>query len=325
MILVIGAFDGFHRGHVRLLERARSMACSLGTDWGVLTFFPHPGVFMGAMRSTLFTPRELELIRRVLNVPYLLRISFDDRLRNLVPRAFWRELRRMVDVEGIVVGKDFRFGHGGEGTVSLLEAFCREDGLSFGVEELLERDGAKLSSSSIRARVEAGDVSGAAKDLGYPWFLWTDVLHGHGRGRRMGFPTANLNIGGERTLPAPGVYAVALIAGGRWRCGALSIGRNPTFDDVRELRSEVFVLDFEGDLYGEDLPVFFLERLRPERHFPDAERLTAQIASDVERCRTIYDGRMESEPTLFASFFRHFTEMGGQEEDCPRNWRMGEC
>ena len=147
---------------------------------------------------------------------------------------------------------------------------------------------------------------GAAADLGYPWFLRTDVLHGDERGRRLGYPTANLNIGGPRTLPADGVYAVSLIARGRWRCGALSMGRNPTFGDVHERRAEVFVLDFEGDLYEAELAVFFLERLRPERRFPDAARLTEQIAADVARCRTVYEERMSADPELFGAFLRCF-------------------
>ena len=158
----------------------------------------------------------------------------------------------------------------------------------------------------IRGRVRRGDVSGAAADLGYPWFLRTDVLHGDERGRRLGYPTANLNIGGPRTLPADGVYAVSLIARGGWRCGALSVGRNPTFDDVRERRAEVFILDFEGDLYEAELAVFFLERLRPERRFPDAARLTEQIAADVARCRTVYEERMSADPELFGAFLRCF-------------------
>lgn len=306
MILVLGAFDGFHRGHVRLLGRARSLACSLGTDWGAATFSPHPGLVLGTMSETLFTPRERELIGRVLGIPRLLVLPFDERLRNLSPRAFWMELKRWVDVEGVVVGRDFRFGLGGEGTASLLGHFCHEEALPFAVEDLLKRDGVKISSSEVRRRICRGDVLGAEADLGYPWFLWTGVRHGDGRGRSLGFPTANLDIGGPRTLPADGVYAVAVIVRGRWYCGALSMGRNPTFGDVRERRSEVFVLDFEGDLYGEDLIVFFLERLRSERRFPDAESLSEQIAADVARCRTVYGDHMSAAPELFGAFLRCF-------------------
>ena len=309
MILVLGAFDGFHRGHVRLLGRARSMARSMGTDWGVATFSPHPGLVLGTLRSTLFTSGEWELIRCVLGIPRLIVLPFDERLRNLSPRDFWVELKRLTNVEGVVVGRDFRFGFEGRGSASVLEAFCREEGAAFFVEDLLEREGGggeKISSSAIRGRVRRGDVSGAASDLGYPWFLRTDVRHGDGRGRTLGFPTANLDIGGPRTLPADGVYAVSLIVRGRWCCGALSMGRNPTFDDVRERRAEVFVLDFEGDLYGAELAVFFLERLRPERRFPDAASLTEQIAADVARCRTIYGERMSADPELFGAFLRCF-------------------
>ena len=118
MILVLGAFDGFHRGHVRLLGRARSMARSMGTDWGVATFSPHPGLVLGTMRSTLFNSGEWELIRCVLGIPHLIVLPFDERLRNLSPRDFWVELKRLTDVEGIVVGRDFRFGFEGRGSAS---------------------------------------------------------------------------------------------------------------------------------------------------------------------------------------------------------------
>ena len=197
MILVLGAFDGFHRGHVRLLGRARSMACSMGTDWGVATFSPHPGLVLGTMRSTLFNSGEWELIRCVLGIPHLIVLPFDERLRNLSPRDFWAELKRSADVEGVVVGRDFRFGFEGRGSAFFLEAFCREDGVAFFAEDLLEREGGggeKISSSAIRGQVERGDVLGAAADLGYPWFLRTDVLHGDERGRKLGYPTANLDM-----------------------------------------------------------------------------------------------------------------------------------
>ena len=148
------------------------MARSLGTDWGVATFSPHPGLVLGTMRSTLFNSGEWELIRCVLGIPHLIVLPFDERLRNLSPRDFWAELERLTDVEGVVVGRDFRFGFEGRGSASLLEAFCREDGVAFFAEDLLEREGGggeKISSSAIRGQVERGDVLGAAADLGYPY------------------------------------------------------------------------------------------------------------------------------------------------------------
>lgn len=145
------------------------------------------------------------------------------------------------------------------------------------------------------------------------------MRHGDGRGRTLGFPTANLNLEGTKTLPEPGVYATALIAGGRWFCGALSMGRNPTFGGVRELRAEVFLLDFEGDLYGTELAVFFLERLRPERRFPDAASLTEQIAADAARCRVVFRERTGAEPVLYDAFLRHFTALREADADAKRN------
>ena len=309
MIAVLGAFDGFHKGHALLLERARAIALPLDLDWGAITFDPHPGLFMGTISTTLFTRRERELIRLFLGVPRIVSLKFNEELARLSPKFFWEFLCDSVDLDGVVVGKDFRFGYRRTGDVVLLEDYCREADVSLVVVDILEHLGVKISSSMIRTHVESGQCELAAKELGYPYFIWAEVVHGLGRGTQLGFPTANLNIPHTKLLPADGVYAVSVLVRGKWKAAALSIGRNPTFQDVNDVQVEVFVLDYEGNLYEESLPVFFLSRLRPQERFGNVEQLTMQIKADVERCKTICKRSLNLNSAWYSGFLMGYNEI----------------
>jgi riboflavin kinase/FMN adenylyltransferase len=294
MIAVLGAFDGFHRGHALLLERAKEMAPSRD-DVGVVTFNPHPGLFFGTLKATLFTSGELELIRLFLGVPRTVELKFDAALAGLSPRLFWDFLRERVPIEGVVVGRDFRFAANRSGDVNLLELFCRESAIPFCAVDILKHLNVKISSSSVRAHVSAGRCGPAAEELGYPYFIHAGVVRGLTRGRSLGFPTANLDVPGTKLLPADGVYSTAVLVKGQWRPGALSVGKNPTFQDVSGTRVEVFLVDYEGGLYEESLLVFFLSRLRPQERFENAEQLARQIAADVEETKAAFRHRFEED------------------------------
>ncbi|MDR1733139.1 MAG: riboflavin biosynthesis protein RibF [Synergistaceae bacterium] len=309
MIVVLGSFDGFHRGHALLFKHAGELASSRNRDWGVITFDPHPGLFRHELSATLFTLRERELIRRFLGVPHIVNLKFDDELVHFSPRQFWNFLNDVVEVDGIVVGEDYRFGYRRTGDVPLLEEYCREKGIPFLPVAALTSRGVRISSSLIRSQIDAGDCESAARYLGYPWFLWGDVVHGFGRGRELGFPTANLNVPGAKLLPAEGVYAVAVPVGGQWKAGALSIGKNPTFDDLDDVRVEVFILSYEGSLYEASLPVFFLSRLRRQERFSDPGALSLQIQADVDRSRTIFDRSLAAKPDCYGGFLMGYTEI----------------
>ena len=327
MIITIGAFDGFHRGHARLLEEARRLAGSTGDSWGAVTFQPHPGIFLGGLEATLFTARERELIRRLLTIPHLFILRFDRALQELAPKAFWRALKATfalheMEVSGVVMGRDFRFGLNQKGTVEDLEAFCREDGLPVVTLNLLEHGEARYSSTEARQAITTGNVRQADEVLGYPWFLWSQVVHGNQRGRTLGFPTANLALPKGQAAPASGVYAAVLCIGGRWHTGALSVGDNPTFGDVHEMRAEIFILDFQGDLYDSSLPVLLLDRLRPLQRFPDGPSLTRQIERDVSRCRETGRTELAARPELFASFAACVSAMDAEGLFVPDIWRL---
>jgi riboflavin kinase/FMN adenylyltransferase len=309
MIAVLGSFDGFHRGHALLFQRAKALAAPLDLEWGAVTFDPHPGLFMGAISSTLFTARERELARLFLEVPRLVSLKFNEELAHFSPESFWEYLRENVEIEGIVVGRDFRFGYRRTGDVALLERYCRTGDLPFLPVDILEHLGSKISSSVIRKQVESGQCELAARELGYPYFLWSEVVHGLGRGRELGFPTANLSVPPFKLLPANGVYAVAVLVRGKWKAGALSIGKNPTFTDIPDIRAEVFILDYEGDLYDESLPVFFLARLRPQVPFKDVDQLVMQIDADSRRARSVFRHSFEQHAEWYAGFLIAYVEV----------------
>ena len=317
MIAVLGAFDGFHRGHAHLFERAREIAAPLGLEWGGVTFDSIPGYYMGTIENVLFTLRERELIRLFLGIPKLEILKFDEELIHLPPARFWEHLRERIAVDGIVVGRDFRFGYRREGDARLLERYCREAGVPFLSVDLLRHMGVKISSSVIRTGVDAGQCELVGKELGYPYFVWANVVSGQGRGRELGFPTANLDVPGIKLIPPEGVYSVAVLVKGMWKSGAVSIGKNPTFDDVSETRIEVFVSDYRGDLYEDSLLVFFLSRLRSQVRFNDAAQLTSQIRADVEMSQAAFKRSFESAPGNYVGFMAGYNKImclpGGEQ------------
>lgn len=306
MLITIGAFDGFHRGHAELLRICREI--SGGDNWGVVTFEPHPSEFLGVHHS-LFTLEEKEFIRRVLNIPHMFVLKFDNELMRMSPGDFWRILRERLNVDGLVMGSDFHFGHGRAGNAESLRDMAAADGvlLKERVKIVPLLDKKEYSSSTIRENITAGKIKEAAKFLGYPFFMMSRIIHGNERGRTINFPTANLEIDSSRIIPAYGVYSSAVFVNGSWHCGALSIGNNPTFGDIRETRAEVYILDFHGDIYGEKLLMLILGRVRDIKTFSGESALANQIGHDINECRKIYSEEMTKE--YAKNFVKHAEEI----------------
>ena len=299
MLITIGAFDGFHKGHSELFRLCRELA---GKEWAVVTFWPHPAEVLHTLRHTLFTLREKEILRRVLGIPSMYVIEFSDELRNLSPHEFWKLCRERFSVDGLVIGKDFHFGRGGEGNAEYLCELARADRINVVVADLKEKN--MFSSSRVRAEIIAGRIEDAAEILGYPYFMIGNVIHGSQRGRTISYPTANIDVH-DRIVPAYGVYACAVLVNGEWHCGALSIGNNPTFGDIIDARFEVNILDFNSNIYGEELAVVFLGRVREMISFPDKDALISQIRRDIDKCREIYENVLkQAEVQKFLSDFR---------------------
>lgn len=294
MIITIGSFDGFHRGHAALLDLCRTYSRFTDPDgWAVITFYPHPSEYIDGHAHSLFTLREREFIRNLLDIPNMYILSFNEALRNLTPRQFWTLLREKFSVDGLVMGADFHFGRDRAGSADYLARLAQHDGLSK-IFILALIDKAAYSSSNVRRLIQDGKVSEAANVLNYPYFMLSRVLHGDARGRTMSYPTANIEIADGKIIPAEGVYSSAVLVEHEWHCGAVSIGRNPTFGGVDELRCEVNILDFSGDIYGTEVGVFFLERVRDIMTFHGRDELIAQIGRDTDKCRQIYEAALKA-------------------------------
>ncbi len=293
-VVTIGEFDGVHRGHQRVVLRARQAAGDLGLPVVVVTFDPHPDevVRPGSHPPLLCTARRRSELLAGLGVDAVCVIAFTYEFSQLGPDEFVHAV--LVDrlhAASVIVGEDFRFGHKAAGDVALLAELGEKYDFTAEGVPLLAEDGVTISSSGIRARLAAGDVVGAAHDLGRPHRVEGVVVRGHQRGRALGFPTANLETPQHTAIPADGVYAgwlVLLDASGpeleRWPA-AISIGINPTFDG-QERTVEAYALDRDDlDLYGAHMAVEFAERLRPTLRFSSVDELVAQMRADVDEAR----------------------------------------
>jgi riboflavin kinase / FMN adenylyltransferase len=296
-VAVIGNFDGVHLGHRRVLARARAIADEAGLPVVAVTFDPHP---MAVLRPD-HAPTQLTSIpeRAALladaGADHVLALPFDRDMAAWSPDEFaQRVLVEAVHATAVVVGANFRYGHRASGDVAALAAYGEQHGFS---AEGIPLDGGPQvwSSTYVRTCLAAGDVAGAAEALGRPYAVRGIVVQGDQRGRELGYPTANVPTDGMTAAPADGVYAGWLVrrdTGERFPA-AISVGTNPTFDGVRERRVESFVLDRDDasyadfDLYGVDVTVEFVERLRGMTAFDSVDALLVQMADDVNRSREI--------------------------------------
>jgi riboflavin kinase/FMN adenylyltransferase len=269
--VAVGEFDGVHLGHREVIA---------GNDT-VLTFEPHPlAVVRPEAAPKLLTSLDAkaELIGS-LGVQELVLIPFDAQFALQTPQEFIDHvLVERLCATHVSVGENFRFGHGAAGDTDMLAADPR---FATRVVRLVEVDGEIVSSSHIRGLVSAGDVERAARFLGAPFQMRGEVVTGDRRGRELGFPTANIVPDEELICPGHGVYA----ARADGRCAAVSVGVRPTFGTGRAVLVEAFILDFDGDLYGQKLRVDFLARLRGERRFDAVEALVDQMRLDIEQTR----------------------------------------
>lgn len=288
-VAAIGTFDGVHIGHQALLIGAVRSARQAGLDAVAVTFDRHPLELLApeAAPPYLTTARQKEHILGSLGLDVLTVLPFNEELRDLSPEGFVEGiLVKGLKAQRVHVGEGFRFGRHAAGDTETLRVLGERLGFQVHVEPLVTVDGAPVSSSRIRAAVLRGDVRDAARLLGRNFSLVGTVEEGEGIGRKLGFATANLRMESRMLVPADGVYATLVTAPGLIRAGACSIGTRPTFGGQRRL-VEVHVLDFDGDLYGCELEVAFVERLRDQVTYRTADELVAQMQRDVEQTRSL--------------------------------------
>lgn len=287
-VVSVGVFDGVHRGHRVVLDRAVARARAERAVAVAVTFDPHP---VEVVRPGVRVPRLATLERRLAllggtGVDAVLVLAFTPGLAALAPEEFAeRVLRGRLHAGSVVVGAGFRFGHRARGDVALLER------LGFAVEAVPLVPGAageRVSSSAVRAAISEGRLADALAGLGHPWVLDGVVVPGDRRGRTLGYPTANVAAAAGLLLPADGVYAGRLQVGGAWLPAAVSVGANPTFGDVAERRVEAHVIDRDDlDLYGERVALELVARLRGMERFDGLDPLLAQMADDVAVARAV--------------------------------------
>jgi riboflavin kinase / FMN adenylyltransferase len=290
-VVTIGAYDGVHVGHRALIADVRRLAAERGCASAVVTFDRHPAVVVrpeSAPKLLTDLEQKLELLADT-GIDYALVIHFDEQRAAESAPDFVREI--LVDclhARSVVVGHDFHFGKGRQGNVALLLDMGRELGFDVLGIKLIEDHGAAVSSTEIRRRLADGDVAGAAELLGRPYEVRGVVIRGDERGRHLGYPTANIAVPAEVQLPADGIYAGWYERPtGEVNAAAISLGRRPTFyEDAEASLLEAYLIDFDGDLYGEPAKVRFIKRLRGEQKFDSVDALTNQIAKDVDETRT---------------------------------------
>jgi len=312
MIGAIGAFDGFHSGHRLLLEEAEKLACLHRKNWCVVTFSPHPDVFFGRNVKLLFSEYEKRAEAKLLKIPEVIKLPFE-RIYNMKAVDFLEMLIKEYSISGVVVGKDFRFGYGGSGDVVLIRDFCLDNALLCSVVETVKysdgvEKGNKISACVLREWFMDGKVDTLRDALKFPCPISGMVAHGKGRGTKLGFPTANILVSTEKTLPAEGVYAVSVLTELGWKTGALFAGAPPMFEDVGEMRIEVHISDFSGDLYDKRLTVFLEEFMRPPMVFKDESELVHDMKLCVERAVLVFNTNHSLNGLLYQELLNAFKE-----------------
>ena len=287
-VVTVGTFDGVHRGHWTVLKEIRERAASTGRRSVLVTFDPHPLRIVRPEHAPplLTTPVEKKEILAESGLDWAVFLSFTEALSRYEPRRFVKEiLMARLGVEELVIGYDHGFGRDRSGNVDTLRAIGRELGFEVDVVPPVAVQGDPVSSSRIRTAVAEGRMSEAGRCLGRPYSVRGIVVRGDGRGRHLGFPTANLMVGdSDKLIPPPGVYAVRAVLRSGTFPGALHLGPRPTFQGSPPT-IELHLMDFDGDVYGEEIRVDFVEYLREVRPFSSVAALIAQMKEDVDRAR----------------------------------------
>ena len=291
-VIALGFFDGVHLGHAALLRRTVEVAAARGVTPAVFTFDRVPKEVVTGIPCPLINSPEdrRDLVRRLYGIQEVLMVPFDDEMRTTAWDDFVTEiLVKRYHAVHLVAGHDHHFGHKNQGSPELLAAKCAELGLGCDIIPKVEIGGITVSSTYIRRLVELGQVERAALFLGHPHVLSQEVRHGHRIGRTIGVPTVNLTAPPHVLVPSHGVYAARVfLPDGSSHPAVTNVGTRPTVNNGTNVTVESWLLDFEGDLYGQTVRVEFHHRLRDEIRFDSLDALKAQIAADAAATRAYF-------------------------------------
>ncbi|KAB2853121.1 MAG: bifunctional riboflavin kinase/FAD synthetase [Ignavibacterium sp.] len=292
-VLTLGTFDGIHPGHLKIIDRLVSCSKEKGCRSVVITFYPHPRTILGndnSVKMLTTQDEKIELLEK-LGVENLLIINFTKEFASLSAEDFiYDYLINGIGLTEIVLGHDHHFGKGRRGNAELLQKIADKEGFIVTKAEAFMIDGEAVSSTKIRNAIAEGDIIRANRLLGRNYEFSGIVVGGDKRGRELGFPTANIKLSSqEKLLPASGVYAVKVMVENERHTGLLSIGKRPTFYNQGELVSEVYIFDFNREIYGAKVTTELVERLRGEVKFNSAEELINQMNTDKENGNKIFN------------------------------------
>jgi len=291
-VIALGFFDGVHLGHGQLLARCRQEADRLGCRAAALTFDSHPDTLVSGERVALLsTPQDrVRLMEALYGIDEVLPIRFDRQMRDMPWEQFLHSvLLGQYHAAALICGHDFRFGARGAGTAARLLEACAKLGIGCAVIPEYRLEGITVSSTYIRTLVAQGEIERANEFLGHPYTLSDRVSHGKKLGSTLGFPTVNLRLKENVLSPAKGVYATKVILeNGETHPAVTNVGTRPTVDDGNQLTIEGFILDFQGDLYGQKIQMEFYKYLREERKFPSFAALTAEVMHNAEQTREYF-------------------------------------
>lgn len=287
--VTLGIFDGLHLGHQKIVGRVLEKAREIGGVSCMVTFDPHPREVLASESAPdllTSTEKKIQLVEE-LGIDALGLIHFTPEFARIEARDFVNDfLIDTLRIRAIIVGYDWRFGKGRKGDIHLLREMGEEKGFDVEKVDRVEVDGQPISSTFIRERVLWGDLENAAKYLGRRYSITGTVVEGSRLGREIGFPTANIEPHHE-AIPPNGIYAVWTRVGGTIKAGTLNIGYRPTVSEERKRTVEVHIMDFYQDVYGEEIEIIFVEKLREEEKFSSVEALSEQIKKDVEKARRV--------------------------------------
>ncbi|MBI4187215.1 MAG: bifunctional riboflavin kinase/FAD synthetase [Chloroflexi bacterium] len=289
-LLTVGVFDGVHLGHKHLLSQLKELARQRDLLSGVVTFRQHPQEVLSPQTRLSFLS-DLDQRARLLQnegVEVVVVLSFTPELAQLGVRQFITLLRKHLRMRGLVVGPDFALGQGREGDINTLRKLGQEMDFSVTVVPPVIMGGEVVSSTAIRRALAEGNMKKVIALTGRPFSLHGRVVAGEGRGMKLGFPTANLDTDRKQALPADGIYATWAHVDDKVYQSVTNIGKRPTFNGSQRT-VEVYLLDFDGNLYGRDMRIDIVERLRSEKRFDNVEALKKQMADDVKRGKSILD------------------------------------
>jgi riboflavin kinase/FMN adenylyltransferase len=281
-MVTIGVFDGVHRGHQHLIRSLTSEAHAAGRLAVALTFFPHPDVVLRGLtgRYYLTPPEQRARLMTDLGIDYVITLPFSERFRQIRAADFVDQLLEHLRLESLWVGSDFAMGYKREGNVEFLRAQGVQKGFTLKAIDLLMTDHAAISSTAIRELLLQGQVEAARDLLGRSYSVTGEVVHGEKRGRKIGYPTANIDVWAEQVIPANGIYAGWALLGEERFMAMTNVGVRPTFDGTN-VTVEAYLLDFDRDLYGQQLTFVFEKFMRPEAKFTTIADLITRIDQDV--------------------------------------------